>query len=295
MEVTNNHFKTLINQIDNFYSNNTNPPEDLFINFILELNVSNLLIPVEYDGGNITFPHIVTDEGENLLPLFTDDSEMLKYTSDFRPLENDISYYIGLVNDLGFNGIIINCESNRFCIDSDLLNHLEVADEISHDHGFDEFKLKEIAESTSNYPLLNFIRNKNNYNNFDELVDIVKRSVLLAVVMVDDDANRQEIIQRDDAGGFVLLTSRVGSERYALLFTGRDAIKEILDKPDSCYYQIVNLFEVIRFILMSDMDGIIINKDLEEYYIPRNILLNIFDSDIINDDFSRASDYAFML
>nr|WP_294999715.1 SseB family protein [uncultured Methanobrevibacter sp.] len=295
MEVTNNHFKTLINQIDNFYSNNTNPPEDLFINFILELNVSNLLIPVEYDGGNITFPHIVTDEGENLLPLFTDDSEMLKYTSDFRPLENDISYYIGLVNDLGFNGIIINCESNRFCIDSDLLNHLEVADEISHDKGFDEFKLKEIAESTSNYPLLNFIRNKNNYNNFDELVDIVKRSVLLAVVMVDDDANRQEIIQRDDAGGFVLLTSRVGSERYALLFTGRDAIKEILDKPDSCYYQIVNLFEVIRFILMSDMDGIIINKDLEEYYIPRNILLNIFDSDIINDDFSRASDYAFML
>lgn len=295
MEVTNNHFKTLINQIDNFYSNNTNPPEDLFINFILELNVSNLLIPVEYDGGNITFPHIVTDEGENLLPLFTDDSEMLKYTSDFRPLENDISYYIGLVNDLGFNGIIINCESNRFCIDSDLLNHLEVADEISHDHGFDALKLKEIAESTSNYPLLNFIRNKNNYNNFDELVDIVKRSVLLAVVMVDDDANRQEIIQRDDAGGFVLLTSRVGSERYALLFTGRDAIKEILDKPDSCYYQIVNLFEVIRFILMSDMDGIIINKDLEEYYIPRNILLNIFDSDIINDDFSRASDYAFML
>lgn len=295
MEVTNNHFKTLINQIDNFYSNNTNPPEDLFINFILELNVSNLLIPVEYDGGNITFPHIVTDEGENLLPLFTDDSEMLKYTSDFRPLENDISYYIGLVNDLGFNGIIINCESNRFCIDSDLLNHLEVEDEISHDKGFDELKLKEIAESTSNYPLLNFIRNKNNYNNFDELVDIVKRSVLLAVVMVDDDANRQEIIQRDDAGGFVLLTSRVGSERYALLFTGRDAIKEILDKPDSCYYQIVNLFEVIRFILMSDMDGIIINKDLEEYYIPRNILLNIFDSDIINDDFSRASDYAFML
>lgn len=295
MEVTNNHFKTLINQIDNFYSNNTNPPEDLFINFILELNVSNLLIPVEYDGGNITFPHIVTDEGENLLPLFTDDSEMLKYTSDFRPLENDISYYIGLVNDLGFNGIIINCESNRFCIDSDLLNHLEVADEISHDKGFDALKLKEIAESTSNYPLLNFIRNKNNYNNFDELVDIVKRSVLLAVVMVDDDANRQKIIQRDDAGGFVLLTSRVGSERYALLFTGRDAIKEILDKPDSCYYQIVNLFEVIRFILMSDMDGIIINKDLEEYYIPRNILLNIFDSDIINDDFSRASDYAFML
>lgn len=297
MTVTNNHLKTSINQIDNFCSNNTNPPEDMFSDFILELRVSNLLIPVIFDGDEITFPHIVTDEGQNLLPLFSDLDEFMKYKSEFFPLANELFYYVGLVNDLKLDGIIINCENERFCIDNELLSKLEPLVEIDHSKGFDEAKLKQIAETLTNGRLVSFIGDDANYNKFDALKELLRQSVLLSVVFCDEELdNGEEMLERDAVGGFVFMTSKVGTENYGLLFTGLDAINQTIDKSEANYrYQIANLYEVIRFILTGDMDGIIINRGREEYFIPRNILLEMFDSDIINADLGKASDYAFML
>jgi hypothetical protein len=42
------------------------------------------------------------------------------------------------------------------------------------------------------------------------------------------------------------------------------------------------------------MDGIIINPDDEEYYLPRNLLLDMLGMEgIINPKFSKATEYAF--
>lgn len=297
MTVTNNHLKTSINQIDNFCSNNTNPPEDMFSDLISQLRVSNLLIPVIFDGDEITFPHIVTDEGQSLLPLFSDLEEFMKYKPEFFPLANEIFYYVGLVNDLKLDGIIINCENEKFCIDNDLLNKLEPFVEIDRSKGFDEAKLKQIGETLTNDALASFIGDDANYNNFDALKEILKESVLLSVVFCDEELDSgEETIERDDVGGFIFMNSKIGTENYGLLFTDLDAINQTIDKSQANYrYQIANLYEILRFVLTGDMDGIIINRGREEYFIPRNILLEIFNSDIINTDLGKASDYAFML
>lgn len=297
MTVTNNHLKTSINQIDNFCSNNTNPPEDMFSDLISQLRVSNLLIPVIFDGDEITFPHIVTDEGQSLLPLFSDLEEFMKYKPEFFPLANELFYYVGLVNDLKLDGIIINCENEKFCIDNDLLNKLEPFVEIDRSKGFDEAKLKQIGETLTNDALASFIGDDANYNNFDALKEILKESVLLSVVFCDEELDSgEETIERDDVGGFIFMNSKIGTENYGLLFTSLDAINQTIDKSQANYrYQIANLYEILRFVLTGDMDGIIINRGREEYFIPRNILLEIFNSDIINTDLGKASDYAFML
>ena len=297
MTVTNNHLKTSINQIDNFCSNNTNPPEDMFSDLISQLRVSNLLIPVIFDGDEITFPHIVTDEGQSLLPLFSDLEEFMKYKPEFFPLANELFYYVGIVNDLKLDGIIINCENEKFCIDNDLLNKLEPFVEFDRSKGFDEAKLKQIGETLTNDALVSFIGDDANYNNFDALKKILKESVLLSVVFCDEELDSgEETIERDDVGGFIFMNSKIGTENYGLLFTGLDAINQTIDKSQANYcYQIANLYEILRFVLTGDMDGIIINRGREEYFIPRNILLEIFNSDIINTDLGKASDYAFML
>ncbi len=44
------------------------------------------------------------------------------------------------------------------------------------------------------------------------------------------------------------------------------------------------------------MDGIIVNPDTDRYYIPRNVILDMFSNDkLIDKDLAGASDYAFRI
>lgn len=63
-----------------------------------------------------------------------------------------------------------------------------------------------------------------------------------------------------------------------VLFTGLDPIIRSLDKSQNYHYiQVVNLFEMIKFLLVYDMDGIILNPALEDYFIPRHVLVDIME------------------
>ena len=108
MYVTNKYLKASISEISNFFRNNTQPPEDMYMNLIMELKVSDLIIPIVFDGENISFPHIEVDDGTKLLPLFTSEEELKKYSEDFDYFSNEIAYYIELVKDYGFDGILID-------------------------------------------------------------------------------------------------------------------------------------------------------------------------------------------
>ena len=70
MDVTNNHFKSLILQWNNFTKNNSMPPEDLAFEFVSELRVSNLILPVNFDEKGISFPSVIIPDKSRFLPLF---------------------------------------------------------------------------------------------------------------------------------------------------------------------------------------------------------------------------------
>ena len=124
MTVTNNYLKSCIEDISNFFKNNTKPPEDMYLNLVLELKVSNLLMPVMFDGMNFSFPHLEVDDGTRLVPLFTSDEELKKYSTEFDYISNEIAYYVEMVMEKDMDGILIDMQSDEFCVERPLLEKI---------------------------------------------------------------------------------------------------------------------------------------------------------------------------
>lgn len=298
MKVTNNHFKILIQQWGNFLRSNTQLPKDLIDSFLSEVKVSNLLLPTKRHGMEVSFPHIQTEDGLKFLPLFTDEDEMLKYSNEFNPIENEIDYYIETVNDLGFDGIAINSESEGLFIDTYMLNRISPYRVKPARQRYEGSELRKIALDASNIELVRFMDDDGNYNNYSDLVDIFVNSTLLNVVTSPQNLEGYSddgVITKDDVDGFSLTKLDKGDEVFAVIFTDTDAIKRTLDRSNGNYYiQLANLFEFIKFVLTEDMGGIIINPGLNDYMIPRNVLLDIMERELVsNPQYPNSYDYAF--
>ena len=299
MNPTNKYLKSSIEEISNFFKNNTNPPEDMYANLLLELRVSNLLIPIVFDGEHISFPHIEVDDGTRLLPLFTNKEELKKYSGDFEFMANEIAYYIYLVKDFGFDGILIDLGSDEFCIEKPLLEKIETLPPMDAENGLDAERLKEIALSERNLPLKRFIENESNFNRFDELSRLLIDSVILNVVVSEDDISgfaRNGIIDRNEADTFTLYTKKSGRNHYGAIYTDIDAVCKFHDTLDYFYYvQVTNKYNVFNFVLSNDFDGFVINPGTDDYYIPRQVILRLLDTDLMDSDFAEATRYAFVI
>ncbi|MBQ2665593.1 SseB family protein [Methanobrevibacter sp.] len=302
--VTNNHLRIIINNIGNYLDKGQEPPEDLFVEFIGELRVSNLLIPGIVEGDELISENLTNDAGERVIPLYTDDEEYVKdngLNSDYNPIPNDIGFYVELVNENNFKGIIINLASESFFIPSDLLNNLSLGPTFSINDNFSGYgpdKLLNIAENTTNDSLVNFIRNS--YDEiFDGLMMELTKSILLNVIVSAENLENylsNGVIFREDVGGFELCNTGNDEETFGILFTSKDAILATMDYNSEFYYyyQIAILSEFFDYVLRSDMEGVIINPGLDDYFIPRSFLLT-FSNIMDNPSFKQAIDYAFLL
>jgi hypothetical protein len=297
--ITNKHLKKSVADITNFLSNHTEPPDDLIIEFLKELKVSNLLIPAVITGEEISFPHLLTDDGQNILPLFSDDEEFSIYSGDFEPVANDFEYYRNLVNDLNLAGILINCQSDEFFIDLHLINDIpldpfKISDNFK---GCGPDELRGIADNAKNDSFINFM---NSSKGFEGLETELSRATLLNIVFSPqslDEYSRDGIIRTGDVGGFNLCSTKVSNEAYGLLFTDLDKVKQICSEMEGhYYYQLTSLREFFEFVLKKDMDGAIVNMGSDDYFIPRNVILDIYENPSLdNPGFKRSVEYAFLL
>lgn len=299
MNATNTYLKKSIAEVNNFLKNSTDPPMDMYENFILELEVSTLILPGFYEGEQFVFPNIKTDDGKLLLPVFTDIDEYNKYLDDeYEPIEYDFTFYINLVEELELDGIVIDCEGVELVIDSELLEKIPHLPLLPFCEPLPPQKLIEISKTVKNEELLNFIRHEDNFNNSDEIKELLKSSTLLNVAVSREDLSEyvhDGIIESLDVGGFGLSAITVGKDRYVPMFTDLDSIKKTLDVESAYYYlQVSTLLVVVKYVLMSDLEGIMLNPGLEEYIVPRNVLLRMFnDKDLINEDLAAGHIYAF--
>ena len=72
--VTNNHLVSKFNEIGGYFEDGNEVPEYLFIQFVQELGVSNLLIPGIIEDDTLSFDILTSDdELIDVLPLFSDD------------------------------------------------------------------------------------------------------------------------------------------------------------------------------------------------------------------------------
>ena len=303
--VTNNHFRRVLNDLGDFLERGEEPPEDLFAAFINELRVSNLLVPGIFEGENFISENIFLEDGLTVIPLYTDDVEYIKddnVDDQYDPVPNDILDYIEILNDNCGDGVVINPASECFTIPINLLNDFPLNSGITFNDnfngGYGPEQLKNIAENITNDSLVNFIRNSSNMNNFEGLMLELSKSTLLNSFFSDDDFATYAdngIVLLNEVNKYQLATIIDDDAEAGILFTSKNAMLDgAVDDVNNYYvYQITVLSEFIDFVLRHDMVGIVINPNLEDYFIPRYALFN-YSSILDNPSFKNAIDYAFL-
>ena len=302
MNSSNKHLKSKIDEIGNFTSTHNNPPEDLIESFITELKVSKLYIPATQNGDEIVFEHLESDDGITVLPLFTSPEE---YDGKSELQNYEFEFYAEIIADCDFKGAVINPESDEMFVAKEITDSLRAnpLPKYNEDEIHDAHELKEIAANVTNERLVSFIRDESNFNNFDALIEVLSESVLLNVVSSPKDLSeisRDGIIATIEVGGFNLAVMTNGTEKYAVVFTSLEAITDTCDTASGLhyYYQVTSYDRILEFVLKNDLDGMVIDPSIEDYYIPRNVLLDIYENhpEIVNNPkYSEGIYYAFTM
>ena len=304
--ITNNFLMNKINEIGNYIVNDEEAPDDVFISFINELGVSNLLAPGIVDEESINFEVLTSDdESFNALPVFSDDDAFIDYygeDSDFEAIANDIRFYIELIGESEIDGLVINPGNLEFYLEKEVLENLPLNPviEIKDDfEGYNSDQLQNIAQNATNESLISFMNDDDNH--FEALMLELQKATLLDAVVSEEDLSQHAengIISLDETGTLPLCTTGDDDVQLGVLFTSPDKIRNAIEEDSELnyYYQIALLDDFIEFVLKSDMDGIIINPSEEDYVIGRDELLEAYGGLTYNNpSFKKAIDYAFIL
>ena len=250
---------------------------------------------------------VLSDENEEvkIIPLFTDADEFYKYypsDSKYAPLPNEISVYTSIVNEYDLDGCAFNPASSEFILEKELFDAIILDDEFEIDEDAEDYSAEEmydISQKTTNDSLVEFIRSDN--DSFEELMLLLAESLLFNLAVSGSDLSQyavDNIISKEDAGDFSICFTGDEDNHFGMLFTSVDAMRQTMDDEDENYYYYqINLFDdFLEFILLNDMDGIIINPGLDDYFITREYLLEAYHGLTYNNPgFNRAADYAFIL
>lgn len=304
--VTNNYLKTQLNELENILSDDREVPEDVFIDFVNELNVSTLLMPGIVNDDELDFEVLATeDENVQVIALFTDEEEFNKYYAgdrEYEPVANDIGFYINIIKENGLDGLLLNPASSEFFLERELLLELPLNTKTEIDEECQSYPAEElyrISREASNESLLEFIRSDN--GSFEELMMELAKSTLLNLVISEDDLSDHavdNIISVEDAGEFTLCATGSDDLQFGIVFTSVEAIMDSLEDDDNANYycQLTLLDDFMEFILLNDMDGIIINPGLDDYLISREYLLEAYHGLTYNPPgFGNAAEYAFII
>lgn len=302
--MTNNY---LINAIKNLEKENISP--DDITNFVFELKVSNLLIPVSEVNDELTFETLISQDGELvLLPLFTCEDEFYKIygdEDDVEPMENEFELYAEIISDESIDGIVIDAGTLSATVPKDMVEFAEADFAISYDDVETRSlkEIKDVYDNPQNEDLIKFIEDESNENDFEGLMVEMSNADLLNLVVSDESLDGFAdggAINADDVEGFSLFAIDDGDAVYGVLFTGKDAmLKAIPEGDDFAYYgQLTNVSELFNFVLRNDMDGVIINPNSNDFVIPRSAFLSQASGiEVVVEDksFRNCLDYAFEL
>ena len=284
--ITHKHLKR---QFDIFEK--TSELEDL----LAELQFSTLLLPINIEDDTLEFPILMADD-ERYAPVFTDVYEYNKidFPKTFTLTAHEFDFYLNLLDEK-IDGILIDVDGDRFPLTKEFQNV------INPNHIFDYNpqvftlnEIKQIKDSVDNEELEEFLNDKSNWWDYEKLIELLLKSDLFTVVLSEEDmssnAEKGVISLHDDMLPTALIAK--ATESYALIYTKED---EVIPKnnPMYPYLQLVNLPELIKCVLLDDLDGIILNENSQNITIPRNFLLNLL-KDFKSPNVNKYDNYAFV-
>ena len=234
--------------------------------FLAELEYSTLIGPKLYFHGFSKMEYAELD----FVPLFTDFHEYEKHEhpKDAFPQSNEFSFYLDFLSNEDIEGFIINPESEQFFIGSEFFEIM------MPNHAFDNKgkrptsdEMIKIRQSIDNASLKEYLKGTV-FINLHELMDKLTETDSLTLLKSKDPIKTEiDIMPRERTPLYV---HRLRRDRYALIFTGDEEIN--VSSRDGYFCQLVDMPFLMKHVLNSDLEGIILNPNSDNIKISRDAI-----------------------
>ena len=260
--------------IEDIYANANRLNEDLALKLVNEFRYSNLYIAARKENDTLNF---ITYEYNDmkLTALFTDHDEFRKFhhEEDIQLLQNSFELYQNILKTTDFDGYILNPASERYLFTKEFIltiTNIPKTNFYTTD-AYSAGELLDIYRNVDNRYLEEYISNPKNVGDYEMLFERLANSTILTLMVSDMEFDNDIIDLREIGPVAGMYTDKVGGI-YVTIFSSTDRIGHVKTSKFK-YAQLVNLAMLVNYVLVEDLDGIVLNPDSDNVLIPRSVLL----------------------
>lgn len=266
-----NHLRVVIEDI---YANDNRLNENLALKLVNEFRYSNLYIAARKENDTLNF---ITYEYNDLklTALFTDHDEFHKFhhEEDIQLLQNSFELYQNILKTTDFDGYILNPASEKYLFTKEFIltiTNIPKTNFYTTD-AYSASELLDIYRNVDNRYLEEYISNPKNVGDYEMLFERLANSTILTLMVSDLEFENDMIDLREIGPVAGMYTDKVGGI-YVTIFSSTDRIRQV-NTSKFKYAQLVNLAMLVNYVLVEDLDGIVLNPDSDNVLIPRSVLL----------------------
>ncbi|MBR3139984.1 MAG: SseB family protein [Methanobrevibacter sp.] len=260
--------------IEDIYANDNRLNEDLALKLVNEFRYSNLYIAARKENDTLNF---ITYEYNDLklTALFTDHDEFRKFhhEEDIQLLQNSFELYQNILKTTDFDGYILNPASERYLFTKEFIltiTNIPKTNFYTTD-AYSAGELLDIYRNVDNRYLEEYISNPKNVGDYEMLFERLANSTILTLMVSDMEFDNDIIDLREIGPVAGMYTDKVGGI-YVTIFSSTDRIRHV-NTSKFKYAQLVNLAMLVNYVLVEDLDGIVLNPESDNVLIPRSVLL----------------------
>ena len=260
--------------IEDIYANGNRLNENLALKLVNEFRYSNLYIAARKENDTLNF---ITYEYNDmkLTALFTDHDEFRKFhhEDDIQLLQNSFELYQNILKTTDFDGYILNPASEKYLFTKEFIltiTNIPKTNFYTTD-AYSAGELLDIYRNVDNRYLEEYISNPKNVGDYEMLFERLANSTILTLMVSDMEFDNDIIDLREIGPVAGMYTDKVGGI-YVTIFSSTDRIRHV-NTSKFKYAQLVNLAMLVNYVLVEDLDGIVLNPDSDNVLIPRSVLL----------------------
>ena len=260
--------------IEDIYANDNRLNENLALKLVNEFRYSNLYIAARKENDTLNF---ITYEYNDmkLTALFTDHDEFRKFhhEDDIQLLQNSFELYQNILKTTDFDGYILNPASEKYLFTKEFIltiTNIPKTNFYTTD-AYSAGELLDIYRNVDNRYLEEYISNPKNVGDYEMLFERLANSTILTLMVSDMEFDNDIIDLREIGPVAGMYTDKVGGI-YVTIFSSTDRIRHV-NTSKFKYAQLVNLAMLVNYVLVEDLDGIVLNPDSDNVLIPRSVLL----------------------
>ena len=260
--------------IEDIYANDNRLNENLALKLVNEFRYSNLYIAARKENDTLNF---ITYEYNDMMmtALFTDHDEFRKFhhEEDIQLLQNSFELYQNILKTTDFDGYILNPASERYLFTKEFIltiTNIPKTNFYTTD-AYSAGELLDIYRNVDNRYLEEYISNPKNVGDYEMLFERLANSTILTLMVSDMEFDNDIIDLREIGPVAGMYTDKVGGI-YVTIFSSTDRIRHV-NTSKFKYAQLVNLAMLVNYVLVEDLDGIVLNPESDNVLIPRSVLL----------------------